>query len=219
MSHNNNGESIVFMRSSIKIPKRSRGRPPKFDADTVLDSAMRVFWAHGFAGTSLDHLGEAMRMSRPSIANAFGDKQGVYRMTLARFVEKMKVGAAATLADEPDLRKALMAFYDAALEVYCGSRKAPGCFVFCTAPVEAPAHPDVQRDLRRIIAELDGLLAARFGRAQRDGEFPKAADADAVGRLEQAILHSLAIRARAGEPRAKLHAMAQRAVRMLTGMR
>src|SRR5262249_36767203 len=34
MSHNNNGESIISMRSSIKIRKRPRGRPRKFDADT-----------------------------------------------------------------------------------------------------------------------------------------------------------------------------------------
>ena len=212
-------ESIDFMQNGIKPSKRPRGRPRQFDADTVLDSAMRVFWTNGFAGTSLDQLGEAMRMNRPSIANAFGDKQGVYRLALARFVERMKSGAGAALADEPDLKKALMAFYDAALEVYCGPRGAPGCFVFCTAPVEAPAHPDLQRDLRQIIGELDGVLAARFARAQRERDVPKSADVDAVGRLAQAVLHSLAIRARAGEPRTRLHAMAESAVRMLTGKR
>ena len=203
------------MRTRIKTSKRPRGRPREFDADRALDSAMRVFWAQGFAGTSLDHLAEAMRMNRPSIANAFGDKEDVYRLTLARFVDKMKAGAGATLANEPDLRKALLAFYDAALEVYCASRGTPGCFVFCTAPVETRAHPNVQRALGQIVAELDGLLATRFAQAQRDGDFPKGADVDAVGRLAQAVLHSLAIRARAGEPRAKLHAMAERAVRML----
>jgi AcrR family transcriptional regulator len=203
------------MRSRTKPQKRPRGRPRQFDADKALDSAMRVFWAQGFAGTSLDQLAQAMRMTRPSIANAFGDKEAVYRLTLARFVEKMKAGAGATLANEPDLRKALMAFFEAALEVYCASRSTPGCFVFCTAPVETPAHPAVQRALSQIVAELDALLATRFAQAQRDGDFPKGADVDAVGRLAQAVLHGLAIRARAGEPRAKLLAMAERAVRML----
>src|ERR1041385_1387698 len=125
------------MRDRIKPSKRPRGRPREFDADRALDSAMRVFWAQGFAGTSLDHLAKAMRMNRPSIANAFGDKKGVYRLTLARFVEMMKAEVGATLAGESDLRKALTAFYDAAIDVYSGSRWAPGCFVFCTAPVEA----------------------------------------------------------------------------------
>jgi len=207
------------MRDRIKSSKRPRGRPREFDADRALDSAMRVFWAQGFAGTSLDHLAKAMRMNRPSIANAFGDKKGVYRLTLARFVEMMKAEVGATLAGESDLRKALTAFYDAAIDVYSGSRWAPGCFVFCTAPVEAPLHPDVQRDLGRIIGELDGLLAARFARAQRDGDFPRAANVDEVGRLAQAVLHSLAIRARTGESRSKLAVMARRAVQMLTRVR
>ena len=60
---------------------RPRGRPRKFDVSEALENALLVFWTKGFAGASLDELADAMAMKRPSIYNAFGDKQSLYRAT------------------------------------------------------------------------------------------------------------------------------------------
>ena len=37
-----------------------RGRPRAFDEEEVLDVAMRLFWDHGFDGTSMSDLTDAM---------------------------------------------------------------------------------------------------------------------------------------------------------------
>lgn len=203
------------MRDGTK-KARSRGRPREFDEDAALHRATRVFWSQGFAATSLDELAGAMQMKRPSIANAFGDKEALYRETLARFGEQLKRELGALLADEPDLRKALTAFYYAALDVYFASEPALGCLVMCTAPVEAVAHPEVRADLERLIRRIDELLADRFARAKADGQLRPDADARASGKLTQAVLHSLAIRARAGASRASLRKLARQAVAALT---
>ena len=63
----------------------ARGRPRKFDEDQALNGAMVLFWQKGLSSTSLDELAEAMNMNRPSIYNAFGNKDAIYRTTLARF--------------------------------------------------------------------------------------------------------------------------------------
>ncbi|MGH9889647.1 MAG: helix-turn-helix domain-containing protein, partial [bacterium] len=67
------------MRDRTKHAKRRPGRPRLFDADAALEGAMRLFWSRGFAATSLDDLAHAMDMNRPSMANAFGDKEAIYR--------------------------------------------------------------------------------------------------------------------------------------------
>ena len=72
--------------------KRARGRPRKFDAEQVLGNALLVFWTKGFAGTSLDDLAHAMAMKRPSIYNAFGDKQSLYRAALGDFQDRLNSG-------------------------------------------------------------------------------------------------------------------------------
>ena len=44
-----------------------RGRPRAFDEEEVLDVAMRLFWDHGFDGTSMSDLTEAMGINRRSV--------------------------------------------------------------------------------------------------------------------------------------------------------
>jgi len=156
-----------------------------------------------------------MNMSRPSIANAFGDKEALYGQALARFTSMLTTEVGGLLFGEPDLRKALTAFFYTALDVYFTSDPAPGCFVMCTAPAEAVEHPRVREHLSGIIGELDDILTERFVRAQEDGDFAADGDAEATAQLAQATLHSLAIRARSGASKASLRRLTRYAVEAL----
>lgn len=200
-----------------KIRKKGRGRPRQFDRDEVLDRALKLFWARGLSGTSLDDLSAAMNMKRPSLQNAFGDKESLYRHVLARFVVRMKAESGAILFEEPDLEAALVKFLDAAIRVYCSAEPALGCLVMCTATLEAGTHPEVRRDLKQVIAELDAVLSARFSQAKEAGQLPPGADVRALAQVMQSIQHSVALRARAGESRASLRKMARSAVKLICG--
>ena len=76
-----------------------RGRPRQFDEDAALTGAMMVFWEKGLAATSLDDLAQAMGMNRPSIYNAFGNKDAIYRTALARFCGQLDLAHA--LVNDP----------------------------------------------------------------------------------------------------------------------
>jgi AcrR family transcriptional regulator len=173
----------------------------------VLDCALDVFWTRGLGATSLDDLAAAMGMRRPSVTNAFGDKQALYRRAIARFADRARAEAASQLAD-PDFTRALQRFYRAALAVYFASDPARGCAVICTAPAAAVVHPEVRDDLLRVVRDLDTALERRFALA---GDPEPAVSA----RLAQAVLHTLAIRARAGESRASLSRLARAAAARL----
>src|SRR5437764_14084970 len=62
------------------------GRPRAFDPDTALERAMHVFWAKGYEGASLSDLTRAMRINRPSLYAAFGNKEELFRKVLDRYV-------------------------------------------------------------------------------------------------------------------------------------
>ncbi|CAN0224534.1 unnamed protein product [Phaeothamnion confervicola] len=192
-----------------------RGRPRQFDHAAVLGSALQIFWRQGYAATTIDSLAAAMGLNKPSLYNAYGDKQAIYRQALAAFMAQVEDEVNTALSSSADIRKALQRFYQGAIAVYCAESPALGCFAICTATAEAVAHADIQHDLKAIITRLDALLAARFTTAKAAGQIASHLKPLELARITQAVLHSLAVRSRAGESRATLTQLANQAIALL----
>lgn len=60
-------------------------RPREFDEASVVDSAMRTFWRLGYDATSIGELERATGLSRISVYNTFGDKEGLFLRALDRY--------------------------------------------------------------------------------------------------------------------------------------
>ena len=193
----------------------ARGRPRQFDEDEALTGAMLLFWEKGLSATSLDDLAIVMNMNRPSIYNAFGNKDAIYRKSLARFCGQLDKGMQETLDASTSVDIGLNAFFEQAIEVYCGSNPQMGCLMICTAPSEAVSNPEVGKDLRDLISRLDVGLSQRLARAQRNGEISVDLQPKLTAKLLQATLQTIALRARTGEPKASLRKLARYAVKTL----
>lgn len=63
------------------------GRPLAFEPDTALDAVMRLFWARGYEGTSLDDLEAATHLSRSSLYNTFGTKRELFDRAVRRYLD------------------------------------------------------------------------------------------------------------------------------------
>jgi AcrR family transcriptional regulator len=194
---------------------KKRGRPPKYDPALVLDKAIRVFWEKGLTATSLDDLSKAMNMNRPSIYNAFGDKEAVYRMALARFVQQLGDHLESILFSEPILNKAVKRFYGGALDTYFGNSEPLGCFATCTAIVEVTSNTEIKKDLNIVVKRVDAVLEKRLLKAQQEGDWHQDGNPKDVAKLLNATLQSLAIRARNGESRVSLNKMYSNTVDIL----
>ena len=208
-------------RSSVnKTSARAAGRPRGFDEQEVLRALLDVFWTRGY-GASIDELAQAAGVKRPTLYAVYGDKRGMYLAALERFCEDMRQLAGQGL-HRKTLRESLEAFYHGAIAHYTadlesGLGAARGCLITCTAGVEAPTDPEIRKALARVYAEVDGALTTRIAAAKAAGELPASADAEALGRLGGAVLHSLAMRARAGEPKQALLALASIGVDHIAG--
>src|ERR1700739_4217157 len=73
------------MKSETDPPQR--GPPPAFDPDVALERAMHVFWAKGYEGAALSDLTRAMRINRPSLYAAFGNKEQLFGKVLDRYMD------------------------------------------------------------------------------------------------------------------------------------
>jgi AcrR family transcriptional regulator len=195
-----------------------RGRPIEYDAQTALTAARDVFWATGFAASSLDALSEATGMNRPSLCGAFGDKEALYLATLAQYRDAGVEALKETLNGSRPLARELADVYAKSIDVYLGSKDAAkGCLLIGTASVEAVGRPAVREVLSESLAAFNTVIEERLRQAIRDSELPKKADAAALAGVASAVMHSLAVRARAGEPRKALEKLARTAVDMICG--
>jgi TetR/AcrR family transcriptional regulator, copper-responsive repressor len=206
------------MQSSTKKDSRPRGRPRAYDPESALASVRDTFWRNGYAGTSLDDLSEATGMNRPSLYGAFGDKHALYLQTMDRYVEAGRVAMESALGGALPLREALMRVFDGALGWYLPAHDAArGCLLIGTAAVESVNDEDVRERLAAGLRTFDKAFERRLRTAIAQGELPAQANAPMLARLASAFLHSMALRARAGDTRASLRAMAVAGVAMICG--
>jgi AcrR family transcriptional regulator len=195
---------------------RKRGRPPAYDSELALAGARDVFWDFGYAASSLDELSAAMAMNRPSVYGAFGDKEALYLKTLERYRDDSLVALRAALDPTLPLREGLAAVYAKSIEIYLGGLNAArGCFLIGTATAEAVSRTAVRDILRGSLQAFDAAIADRLRLAMERGEISAQADPAALAVVASAIMHSLAIRARAGESRQELEALARAGVALI----
>lgn len=198
--------------------KRPRGRPPAFDRDTALGDAGDLFWTNGYAATTLDGLGAAMRMNRPSLYNAFGDKHAIYLATFDRYAKASQDLLDAVLATNRPVAEQVGAVYDGAIRIYlAGDGAARGCFLVGTAVAEAAEDPSIRERLLAALKAMDHAFERRFARACADGELGPDADPRALAQVACGVLNGIAVRARAGESRESLKRTARQAVRLICG--
>jgi TetR/AcrR family transcriptional regulator, copper-responsive repressor len=201
----------------INQPKR-RGRPRTYDPEQALAQVLKCFWKSGYSGTSLDAIAEATGMNRPSLYAAFGGKEDLYLKSLANYWNMSHIALREALADDVPLRDALMRVYDKALSIYfSGDDRPRGCFAIGTAITEAVENPLIRTALAKGLNALDKGFEARIRAAAAGGELKSDTDPATLAMLASATMHSIAIRARSGTPRAELKKFARNAVEVICG--
>jgi TetR/AcrR family transcriptional regulator, transcriptional repressor for nem operon len=144
-------------------------RPRAFDQDTVLVKAMHVFWAKGYAGTSLDDLVDAMGINRQSIYNTFGDKHALFMRCLALYwqgeLDRVYAGVKGNKAEDR-LRSMMHEISHLAT-----SRGEIGCMLINSLGELAPQDQDVMDFYLKIDQNSAQNMANRINAGQESGEF------------------------------------------------
>ena len=183
------------------------GRPRGFDRDAALDSAMHLFWEHGYEGASLAVLRHAMGdISSASFYAAFGSKEALYRETLARYLDKHGgiVGALddETLSPRSRLEQALLA----SVAVQTDPAHPKGCMLTLSAMVSSEAGAPT-RDLTRAEREITRQALQRcIAAGMRVGDLEPATDIAGLTALYDGLVLGISIQARDGVPADTLRA-------------
>lgn len=120
-------------------------RTRAFKASEVAAKAMNVFWRHGYEGTSIEDLVTATGLSRSSIYQAFGSKQGLFDASLNCYLESI-TGLLAPLENGSGGLDDVIAFFDGWRGRADGERdRSLGCLVVNSIAELAATSPEIRR--------------------------------------------------------------------------
>ena len=198
----------IGMKSETATARR--GRPRDFDPDVALERAMHVFWAKGYEGASLSNLTQAMRVNRPSLYAAFGNKEQLFRKVLDRYMDGPVAYFGKALA-------ALKARY-VVEQIFLGTarmadnpRIPAGCLMVQGALACGNASVRKEVASRRTAAEV--ALRRRLQRAKREGDLPKNADPAELAHYVMTVVRGMAVQSAGGARGDQLRRVAQIALR------
>ncbi len=202
----------IGMKSETAVAPR--GRPRAFDPDVALERAMHVFWAKGYEGASLSDLTRAMRINRPSLYAAFGNKEQLFGKVLDRYME----GPVAYFGKALGASKAR----DVVEKIFLGTarmgddpRIPAGCLMVQGALACGDASVRKEVAARRAVSEA--ALRRRFQRAKREGDLPKNSDPGDLAGYVMTVVRGMAVQSAGGASSNQLRRVAQIALRAWPG--
>jgi TetR/AcrR family transcriptional repressor of nem operon len=179
-------------------------RPKGFDQDAVLDRAVELFWARGYAGTSITDLENHLHVGRQSLYDTFGDKRALFLKALERYA-RWNADQLVGILKAPDSGlDAVRAYFQTTVEFLTppGQRKA--CLVANSILEIGQSDADVSaRCLRNQAMVTDGFRHA-LKRAVERGELAPGFDAEAGATMLMAQVYGLALLAKGGAARQEL---------------
>lgn len=201
---------MIFMGFDIKMsaPARKRGRPRSLDREAGLDIAARLFWEHGYEGTSIADLTEAMGVPPPSIYAAFGSKEDLYRQVLDHISERENKAWLQALHAPIPAYDAIAFYLHNAAERFTDPAKPRGCMVSNAALQHAEKNKSVAREVavRRDLGIQ--TIKARLDRAVAEGELADGTDTETLARFYGAVVQGMSAQACDGASREALQRLA-----------
>ena len=181
------------------------GRPREFDRGAALEAAMVLFWRKGFAAASMNDLCDAMDVRSPSLYAAFGSKEALYLEAIQHYVEVFGPPVWDRLAEGATARAGVENFLLAATESLPESHVTPGGCMAALAAVCDEWPAGIAQVVRKIRAEMLGMLRSRLEAGVANGELPATTDIEGLSRFYFSVYQGMAVQARdgAGAPELK----------------
>jgi len=172
-------------------------RPREFDRDAVLERAMTVFWAKGYASTSTEDLLEATGIGRQSLYNAFGDKRHMYLEALAAYQQRTNAEHLRRLSTPSSPLEGIKNLLQGLIADNDGLR-AMGCMGVGAVGEFGARDPELVALWAKARPALRARIVARLREGQAKGEIDPAINVQDGASFVQMTMNGLQLGARGG---------------------
>jgi len=161
--------------SGSERPKRERN--PEQTRKRILDAAEHEFAHKGYDGARLRDVAIAAGVHHALLHHYFGDKEGLFRAVIARFLGSISSRGFELLRTSTNLGELIERYVDTVIDFYAKHREFVLVLHFATLDEGSPAFTICEELARTILLPLLEETTRTVERAQREGVVP--ADMDA----------------------------------------
>ncbi|MCC9626030.1 TetR/AcrR family transcriptional regulator [Thalassospira sp. MA62] len=179
-------------------------RPRAFDENSVLTSAMNIFWSKGFEATSIQDLVDGTGLNRASMYASFGDKKALFLRILDHYSQTVSTERFAKLRDIEDGRLAIETTFHDITRVGCGDGQRKGCLMVNSGMELAPHDPETAAIAQKSFRRIEGMFAAALKRAIDQGTISNAKNIRALARFLAGSVQGVQLMSRRGADRETL---------------
>lgn len=179
-------------------------RQKEFDVDAALEQAMDQFRRHGYEGTSMAELQQAMGIGRQSIYDTFGDKKQLFVRALELYKERSRETVAALLLEPDSSLPQLLEYFDQLITFLTPRDGNSGCLMAAAIVELGGDEPMVTTCCRESQKTVQSAMKSLLKRAQKRGELQESLDANATSLMLMGQVYGLTVLARNGAKRAEL---------------
>jgi TetR/AcrR family transcriptional repressor of nem operon len=179
-------------------------RPKGFDQEAALDRAVELFWARGYAGTSISELESHLNIGRQSLYDTFGDKRALFLKALERYSRWNADRLQETLLARDSGLDAVHAYFQTTVEFLTppGQRKA--CLIANSILEIGQGDAEVRACcLGNQALVIHGFRHA-LAQAVERGEVARETDVESTATMLMAQVYGLALLAKGGATRQEL---------------
>jgi AcrR family transcriptional regulator len=189
-----------------------RGRPRAFDKGKALDTALELFWRHGYEGTSIALLAERIGVNVPSLYAAFGNKESLFLQAIERYSE-LNGRIYHESFKKRTAREVALAILVGEVELVTQRGRPDGCLMVQGALATSPESEKISRMMANMRGMAERWMAERFQRAKEENDLPADADPKSLASYIMTLNSGLAVQAKSGVGRKQLLKVVEIAMR------
>jgi TetR/AcrR family transcriptional repressor of nem operon len=151
---------VIFWNERYRM-----ARAKAFDLEKAQLQAMQLFWRKGYTATSVEDLTEALRLSRSSLYDTFGDKRTLFLMVLKRYSERVINRVARVLNESSSPIVAIQTLFDELVAEAQTETGYLGCFMVNSIAELVPYDAEVTKIAAAYTETLQRLLTEKLTQA------------------------------------------------------
>lgn len=194
--------SVAMERDS----KSRGGRPWSFDREKAVDTAMRLFWRHGYEGVSIGDLTKEIGIAPPSLYAAFGSKAQLYREAVSRYEATLGRLDVASINSAASLAQAVRVLLEGAVSAVTHPQLERGCLISSGMIACHPEHALLARDA----AARREAMRERIAQALQP--FAGVHEVQRLARYLAAVMQGMSVQARDGSTPTQLQEIVEEVV-------